>query len=220
MAVTSGFFNDQGGDRKYTAEQFSSLFDGIINDGVFPSHKDALHVTAGSGMQVLVGTGRAWFDHTWTDNSTSLVLEISAASSTQNRIDAVVLRVDKTLGVRANKIYVKMGTAAGSPTAPIMEKSTNVIEYPLALVTVNRGVTNIATANITNKIGTSECPFVSLVNNTFDSNKLIEQWEAIFNQMVEDNNEEWEKLIGSVVTDPDAITSIPNSVIDGMFVIK
>ena len=38
--------------------------------------------------------------------------------------------------------------------------------------------------------------------------------------MIEDNNEEWEKLIGSVVTDPDAITSIPNSVIDGMFVIK
>ena len=101
-----------------------------------------------------------------------------------------------------------------------MEKTTSVTEYPLALVTVNRGVTNIATANITNKIGTSECPFASLVNNTFDSNKLIEQWEAIFNQMIEDNNEEWEKLIGSVVTDPDAITSIPNSVIDDMFVIK
>ena len=220
MAVTSGFFNDQGGDRKYTAEQFTSLFDGIINDGVFPSYHDALHVTAGSGMQVVVGTGRAWFDHTWTENSTALVLEISAASSTQNRIDAVVLRVDKTLSVRANKIYVKTGTAAGSPTAPTMEKTTSVTEYPLALIHVNRGVTNIATANITNKIGTSECPFVSLVNNTFDSNKLIEQWEAIFNQMVEDNNEEWEKLIDSVVTDPDAITSIPNSVIDGMFVIK
>ena len=96
MAVTSGFFNDQGGDRKYTAEQFTSLFDGIINDGVFPSYHDALHVTAGSGMQVVVGTGRAWFDHTWTENSTALVLEISAASSTQNRIDAVVLRDRKS----------------------------------------------------------------------------------------------------------------------------
>ena len=38
--------------------------------------------------------------------------------------------------------------------------------------------------------------------------------------MIDDNNDEWEKLIDSVVTDPSAITSIPNSVIDDMFVIK
>ena len=36
---------------------------------------------------------------------------------------------------------------------------------------------------------------------------------------MESNKKEWHELIESVVTDPSAITSIPNSVIDNMFVI-
>ena len=35
MSVTSGFFNSLNGDRRYNAEQMSSIFDGIINDGIF-----------------------------------------------------------------------------------------------------------------------------------------------------------------------------------------
>ena len=34
MAVTSGFFNSVNHDRLYDAEQLSSIFDGIIIDGV------------------------------------------------------------------------------------------------------------------------------------------------------------------------------------------
>ena len=30
MAFTYGFFNSLNGDRKYTAEQLSSIFDGLI----------------------------------------------------------------------------------------------------------------------------------------------------------------------------------------------
>lgn len=37
MAFTYGFFNSLNGDRKYTAEQLSSIFDGLITDGVFDS---------------------------------------------------------------------------------------------------------------------------------------------------------------------------------------
>ena len=37
MALTSGFYNSINGDRTYNAEQMSSIFDGIINDGVFAS---------------------------------------------------------------------------------------------------------------------------------------------------------------------------------------
>ena len=37
MSVTSGFYNGLSHDRKYNAVQMSSLFDGIINDGIFQS---------------------------------------------------------------------------------------------------------------------------------------------------------------------------------------
>ena len=91
MAVTSGFFNSSNHDRVYNTIQMGQIFDGIINDGVLPNFQDHLVVKSGSGMQVIVGSGRAWFNHTWTYNSTDLPLTIDSASATQDRIDAVVL---------------------------------------------------------------------------------------------------------------------------------
>ena len=35
MAVTYGFYDSTGGDRKYNAEQMGSIFDGIISDGFY-----------------------------------------------------------------------------------------------------------------------------------------------------------------------------------------
>ena len=59
MAFTYGFFNSLNGDRKYTAEQLSSIFDGLITDGVFDSIGDILATVPGSGMQVIVKSGKA-----------------------------------------------------------------------------------------------------------------------------------------------------------------
>ena len=64
MAFTYGFFNSLNGDRKYTAEQLSSIFDGLITDGVFDSIGDILATVPGSGMQVIVKSGKAWFNRT------------------------------------------------------------------------------------------------------------------------------------------------------------
>lgn len=66
MSVTSGFFDSSGGDRKYNTEQMSSIFDGILKDGVYLSILNQFKVTPNVGMQITVDTGRAWFDHTWT----------------------------------------------------------------------------------------------------------------------------------------------------------
>lgn len=219
MAVTSGFFNSSNHDRVYNNIQMGEIFDGIINDGVLPNFEDHLVVKSGSGMQVIVGSGRAWFNHTWTYNSTDLPLTIDSASATQDRIDAVVLRVDNSLDVRANSILIKDGTPSGSPQRPTMTKTSDISEYPLAYVKVAHGVTNITSADITNAIGTSACPLATLVENTFNADTIIRQWQAQVDDAMKSSEQEWSELIKSVVTDPSAITSIPNSVIDDMFVI-
>lgn len=219
MAVTSGFFNSLNHDRVYNNIQMGQIFDGIINDGVLPNFENHLVVKSGSGMQVIVGSGRAWFNHTWTYNSTDLPLAINSASATQDRIDAVVLRVDNSLEVRANSILIKNGTPSGNPQRPTMTKTSTISEYPLAYIKIGHGATSITSADITNAIGTSACPLATLVENTFNSDIIIRQWQAQFDNTMKSNKQEWLKLIESVITDPSAITSIPNSVIDGMFVI-
>lgn len=207
MTYTSGFFNSVNHDRTYDADTFGSMFDGVINDGVFRTWGDGMVVTAVGGMTVAVGTGRAWFNHTWTVVTADERLTLAASSPSMPRIDAVVLRVDKSTSVRRNRIYIKQGQASGSPSRPQLENTTTVREYVLADIRVNNGATAISQSNITNQIGRAT-PFAELVNNTFDSANLIKQWESQFQDFIRNST-----------LDPKVLSPISNATIDQMFII-
>ena len=182
MAFTCGFFNSENGDRKYNAEQMSAIFDGIIADGVFTTIGDHMAVSAGTGMQVLVGTGKAWFDHTWNVNDAAYPLTIAASDVTLSRIDAIVLETNHSDSVRLNKLRVVQGTVASSPVKPTLTNSEKVHQHPLAWVTVAPGVTQIAASAIENAVGTSACPFVTGVIETTAIDDLFNQWNGEFDE--------------------------------------
>lgn len=176
MTVTSGFFNSVNHDRKYNAEEISSIFDGIILDGVYQGFGEALKVSGTSvANQVKVGTGRAWFNHTWTLNDEALYLTLPAANSTYPRIDAIILEVNNSSSVRANTIKYISGAAASSPTKPTLTNTTEVHQYPLAYITRPKASTTISTGNIENTIGTSACPIVTGVLEVLSDDRFIAQ---------------------------------------------
>jgi len=180
MSLTYGFYNSLNGDRKYNTVQMSTLFDGIINDGVFMSIADTLICTATTGMGLHVGLGRAWFNHTWTNNDALLALTVTQSEIVLNRIDAVILEVNSNDEGRANIIKIIKGTPSSNPLAPTFNRTEKLNQYPLCLIYVGAGVTSITQANITNKIGTSECPFVTGILDTVDIDALLLQWNAQF----------------------------------------
>jgi len=182
MAFTCGFFNSENGDRKYNAEQMSAIFDGIIADGVFTTIGDHMAVSAGTGMQVLVGTGKAWFDHTWNVNDAAYPLTIAASDVTLSRIDAIVLETNHSDSVRLNKLRVVQGTVASSPVKPTLTNSEKIHQHPLAWVTVAPGVTQIAASAIENAVGTSACPFVTGIIETTSIDDLFNQWNGEFDE--------------------------------------
>ena len=183
MALTYGFYNSVNHDRRYNALQMSQIFDGIINDGVFANIGTAMVVTAGSGLTVNVGLGRAWFNGTWTLNDAIYPIEASASDVLLDRYDAVVLEVDQRESVRANRIFIKEGTAASSPKYPTMEKTGGVYQYPLCYITRKAGSSEITQANIENRVGTTDCPFVTGILSTVSTDTLTQQWNAQFNEM-------------------------------------
>jgi len=186
MAVTSGFYNSVNGDRKYNADQFSTLFEGIINDGVFASIGTSLVVTANAGMNVNVGVGRAWFNLTWTDNDSILPLVVPASEMVLNRIDAVVVEVNTTDAVRLNTIKVVKGIPASVPVNPVMVETATVHQHPLCYIAVGASVTNIIQANITNLVGTATCPFITGILETMTIEGVTSLLEAEFNAWFED----------------------------------
>lgn len=189
MAVTSGFFNSKNHDRLYDATQFSSFFDGLITDGVYQSIGDAFMVSAyaDGNSAVLVGTGRAWFNRTWLVNDALLMLSLDPPSTLLDRIDAIVLDIDRSEAVRANTIKVVKGEYSETAARPTLIHTDTHDQYPLAYVTVPHGDdAPVAPMNIANMVGTSECPLVAGFLESMDITMFISQMEDKFYNWFED----------------------------------
>lgn len=178
MAVTSGFFNSNNGDRIYDAEDINEFFSGVIAEGVFSTIGNAFAVTATSGMQLKVGTGRAWFLKSWILNTSDDYHTLDDADATYDRIDIVALEFDKDNAVRKNDIIIVKGTPAASPSAPTLVSTATKLQIPLAEVYIDAASSSFNQTDITNKIGTVDCPFVTGLIDQIDIDILLQQWEA------------------------------------------
>lgn len=181
MAVTYGFYNSLNKDRVYNAEQMSSIFNGIITDGVFASIGGSLMPIVGTGMQVVVKTGKCWFNSTWTLNDALLPLDIPTADVSLTRIDAVVVEINSAVSTRANTIKVIKGTPSANPAKPALTNTETLHQYALGYVTVSAGATSITADKIEVNVGKTTCPFITSVLQQTDITALFNQWDAEFN---------------------------------------
>lgn len=179
MSVTSGFFNSLNGDRKYNAEQMSSIFNGIINDGVFANIGVCFAVSAATtGNGVTVGVGRAWFDSAWIYNDAVLPLEFEQSEVVLNRYDAVIIEINHTESVRKGDIKIIKGVPASTPSYPALTRNDYVNQYPLAYVYRAAGATTVTQADITNRIGTSDCPYITAILQVTNIDHIVAQWQG------------------------------------------
>lgn len=172
--VTSGFFDSTESNRRiYTADEFSSIFDGLISDGVYENYPggtrtvngksvkippfEVTKVTSGSDLVISIGPGRAWFHHVWVLNTTSTVT-LSPAHGTLPRIDCIYLRVNK--GARSCNLDCKEGTPSSDPTGsfPGDDNNNDVYYYPIAFIKVPKAASSSSSLVVTPAIGNSDPP--------------------------------------------------------------
>lgn len=172
--VTSGFFDSIENDRRlYTADEFSSIFDGLISDGVYENYPggtrtvnnqavkippfEVTKVASGNDLVVTVGPGRAWFHHVWVLNTTSTVT-LSAAHGTLPRIDCIYLRVNK--GARSCDLACREGTPSSDPTGsfPSDDNNNEVYYYPIAFIEVPKAASSSSQLVVTSSIGNQNPP--------------------------------------------------------------
>lgn len=185
MSLTSGFFDSFNEDRKYNSLQLSSIFDGIISDGVYATYGDYFLVSPVSGMGIKVGTGRAWLDHTWTLNDADYPLTVEDAEVVLKRIDTVVIEVDRSNSGRINRLRILKGTPASEPVAPTLTKTGTLKQYPLADILVKPNATAIVAADITNRIGTADLPWVAGIIDHVSAEELVQQWRTEFDTLLD-----------------------------------
>lgn len=214
MSLTYGFYDSLNGDRKYNARQLASIFDGVISDGVFATYGGHFLVSAVSGMNIKVASGRAWLNHTWTLNDVDYPLTVDTAEVVTNRIDTVIIEVDESQDKRQNQIKILKGSDADTPSAPTLTNNSTLHQYALADIYVGAGVTEITTANITNRIGTGTLPWVTGLIDTIDASDLTAQWNTQVNALLDQLRRDIEQVASMVI--PDGAVTYPKLASDAV----
>lgn len=223
MSLTYGFFNSLNGDRKYNAEQMSSIFDGIINDGVFATIGDAFsskQTTVPSG-EVVIGTGRAWFDHTWMYNDSELNVSLEPSGLVYDRYDAIIFDVDHNSEIRRCRILRVEGVEKVNPSYPSMIHEEGHNQYPICYIFRKAKSTVITDEDIITAVG-MDTPYVTGILETIGIDNIVSRWEAQWNNWfstatssgvssIDDwmtqqksNFEEWFRGVSSIMDDTTA----------------
>lgn len=154
MPIVGGFFNARivNGqyDRTYLAEDFAECMKGLVKNGIvkkYGSYAEPFKVTAGEAgtMNLNIAPGRAWVEGLWVDNTANLVIEAPAFHPTEQRVCAVVLRLDYVQ--RKFLIYVKEGTL-GNPSTIDFQRDSEAYELFLALYRTKPTYTDITDVSI------------------------------------------------------------------------
>lgn len=199
IEIPSGFFDStQEAPRLYTAEEFSSIFDGLISDGVYANYHGTnmtpFQVTAPtSGYNVNVGKGRGWFHHVWVVNDNTLSITIDTPHTTYPRTDTIYIKVDKFN--RKSYIDVSKGTpsATADPTIPNDNVENGVYYYPIAYVKVPANVGRSEYFIITSTIGNGKkTPWVRTI---VEEPISLESYLAEFQQQITTDVAAWEANI-------------------------
>lgn len=146
-------------------------------------------------MAVTVSDGFAWLKDSkgngcvcWNDNNEEngalLNLDIAAASSTQSRIDRVVMSWETAGYTEKPEIKVISGTPSSAPTSPAITNDGATRQISLARILIPAGATSITADLITDeRLDGSVCGLVtesvsidtSVMQNQFDALLLIYQ---------------------------------------------
>nr|DAS02577.1 MAG TPA: Receptor Binding Protein [Caudoviricetes sp.] len=180
MTIKSGFFNSLNHDRMYDADDMNAIFDGIITDGVFGNIGNRFIVTPGSGMTINIGTGKARLHQIFVENDANLVLQVSQSDVLLNRIDVVVIRVDKTISGRRGDITILKGTPFQNPIAPTLSTDGQIWEMPIAYINVNANASKIGSSDIQYLVGRNSTPLITAPMQTMTVDPYVRNMENQF----------------------------------------
>lgn len=182
--INSYFFNalpnpDGTWDREYNAENMSDYLNLLVGSGVFPNPSNNLQVMASSGFNLVVKAGSAWINGKKMENTTDYSITLDGSDVLLNRIDRVIFYLD--MQAREMGIDVIKGTPATNPVAPDLTRTATRQEYCLATVAINKQVSAISQADITDTRADSDvCGWVAGLIQQVDTSTLFNQWQTAY----------------------------------------
>lgn len=184
MAEISKFFNSAPGDpRTYQASDFADYFGSVLSTGLL--HTDnipALEVKCdGNDLRTYVTPGKAIIQGYLYENTSNLYLEHALPEPTLDRIDRIVLRLDKRNQSRYIRLFVKQGVPSSNPVPPELQRDDFIYELSLAQIRVRANTSTLNPADlIDERLDENLCGLVhSLIS--IPTSQFQAQWDLYFN---------------------------------------
>lgn len=160
--IKGSFFNSINGDRKYNAEDFTGYFESILSNGVIYAYGNRLQVNARSNMVVSIASGSALIKGYRLNNSDTHLITLEPADSLHNRIDRLVVELNKSLDVRALNFKILKGEPSSNPQAKEPIRNNMIYQLVLADILVKASSNSILDSDITDRRADgSLCGYVS-----------------------------------------------------------
>jgi hypothetical protein len=184
MAEISKFFNSASGDpRTYQASDFADYFGSVLSTGLL--HTDnipALEVKCdGNDLRTYVTPGKAIIQGYLYENTSNLYLDHALPEPALDRIDRIVLRLDKRNQSRFIKLFVKQGVPSSNPVPPDLQRDDFIYELSLAQIRVRANTSTLNPADlIDERLDENLCGLVhSLIS--IPTSQFQAQWDLYFN---------------------------------------
>lgn len=160
----------------YDDTDWRNYFRAIFTNGVILSD-DNLAVTAGTGMNVVLGTGSAFVDGCLYTNTTPKTFTIDPADAVLNRIDRIVIR--KSVAENTTLAYVLKGTPGVSAVPPeVTQIKDGTYELARVDIAVNASASSIITANIASNLEDEELCGISTARIELNIEGITAQYVA------------------------------------------
>lgn len=174
-------FADNNGDRMYSDADFAKFFSAWFVNGVFINVGGGLQIldSAAGGMKITLKSGAANINGRVYYLNTDTDFTVPVASSTQDRTDSIVLRLE--LSARAMSTIYKQ-----SDTSLVRNDST--YEIQLAKINVNKNISEITQSMITDMRTDKNVCGLASPNDPIDVDTFITQFESQFNEQLNNNN--------------------------------
>ncbi len=198
MAEIFKFFNSAPGDERWHyASDFADYFGNVLSSGLL--HKNGtpnLQVKVNAGtMQTYVEAGEALIQGYQYQNTTPLFLTHGLPEPSLDRIDRIVLRLDKRNNARFIRLFVKEGVSATNPVPPSLQRDQYVFELSLAQIRLTKNTSSLEPLKLVDeRMKEDLCGIVySLIS--VPTSVFQQQWDYWFNlkkQTLEDDMEAWQ----------------------------
>lgn len=163
MPELSRFFNHVDGDRVYNADEFAEYFRQVLTSGILNGGTNLQVTCNGTDRISRINPGKAWLEGYFYKNTDDpLQLTHDEAHGSYDRIDRVVLRLDKNTENRYIKAFIKIGIPDVAPVPPELTRDDLIYEISLAQVLIVHNTSVIAANKVTDeRLNATVCGLVN-----------------------------------------------------------